>query len=190
MAYEAVVIGTSSGGMQALKALFTALPKGFALPLIVVQHVGPRSDSRWITLFDAQSNIRIKEADEKETIAPGHAYVAPPNYHLLVEKDKTFSLASSERVNYARPSIDVLFETAAEAYKDKLIGIVLTGSNADGTAGIKKIKQYGGLVIVQDPRTAESAFMPASAISAVRVDHVLPLDEIVNLLSTLSEKRL
>ncbi|TND10214.1 MAG: two-component system, chemotaxis family, response regulator CheB [Bacteroidetes bacterium] len=182
MKYEAIVIGASSGGLNALTFLFSALPPGFSIPIIVVQHVGSRSDSQWIDLLNDKSKLHIKEADEKEKIEPGHTYIAPPNYHLLVEKDKTFSLAASERVNFARPSIDVLFESAAEAYKDKLIGIILTGSNADGTAGMQKVKACGGLAIVQDPETAESPLMPASVIANTAIDYVLPLENIINLL--------
>ncbi len=182
MRYEAVVIGVSSGGMSALKYLFSALPADFGIAIIVVQHVSARSDNQWIKLLNEISKLNIKEADEKEKIEPGNAYIAPSNYHLLIEKDKTFSLTIDERVNFARPSIDVLFETAAEAYKNKLIGIVLTGSNHDGTKGIKRIKECGGLAIVQDPKTADSPYMPASAIAAIEPDYILSLEKIVELL--------
>ena len=182
MKHEAIVIGVSSGGMSAMKVLFSLLPKDFNTPIIIVQHINARSDSHWIKLLNEKSNLHIKEADEKEKIESGNIYIAPPNYHLLIEKDKTFSLTIDERVNFARPSIDVLFESAAEAYKNKLIGIVLTGSNNDGTNGIKRIKECGGLAIIQDPKTAESAYMPASAIAAIEPDYVLPLENIVELL--------
>jgi len=182
MYYEAIVIGTSSGGMNALKFLFSVLPVDFSLPIIIVQHIGPRSDSQWIDLLNTNSKLSIKEADEKEKIENGKVYIAPPNYHLLIEKDKTFSLTIDERVNYSRPSIDVLFESAAEAYKNKLIGVILTGSNNDGTNGLKRIKEYGGLTIVQDPATAESSYMPASAIAVVQIDYILTLEDIMKLL--------
>ena len=182
MRYEAIVVGVSSGGMAALKYIFSALPAGFSLAIIVVQHVSARSDNQWIKLLNDISNLNIIEADEKENIEPWNVYIAPSNYHLLIEKDKTFSLTIDERINFARPSIDVLFETAAEAYKDKLIGIILTGSNHDGSRGIKRIKECGGLAIIQDPETAESAYMPTSAITAIQPDHILPLKDIVELL--------
>ena len=188
MRYEAIVIGVSSGGMNAMKIMFSLLPKEFKIPVIIVQHVGARSDSHWIKLLNAQSRINIKEADEKERIENGNVYIAPPNYHLLIEKNKTFSLTIDERVNYARPSIDVLFESAAEAYRNKLIGVVLTGSNNDGGNGIKRIKKYGGLAVIQDPQTAESSYMPASAIAAVTPDHVLSLDDITQLLIKLDSE--
>ena len=181
MHYEAIVIGVSSGGLNALKIIFSALPSGFAIPIIVVQHIGPRSENSWIKLLNDSCIIPIKEADEKEKVATG-IYVAPANYHLLIEKDRTFSLTVDERVNFARPSIDVLFESAAETYKEKLIGIILTGANNDGTKGVKRIKECGGLVIVQNPATAESSYMPASAIAAVQPDHIMELDQIGQLL--------
>ncbi len=189
MKYEAVVIGVSSGGMAALKYLFSALPADFRLPIIVVQHVSARSDNKWIELLNEQSKLNIKEADEKEVIEQGNAYIAPSNYHLLIEKDKTFSLTIDERVNFARPSIDVLFESAAEAYKDKLIGIILTGSNHDGTNGIKRIKECGGLAIIQDPETAESSYMPESAIAAIQPDYILSLENIIDLLKKIDIKK-
>lgn len=182
MNYEAIVIGVSSGGMSALRLLFSALPANFSLPIIIIQHVSPRSDNQWIKYLNKDSQLHIKEADEKEEIKAGTAYIAPANYHLLIEKNKTFSLTIDVRVNFARPAIDVLFESAAEAYEKKLIGIILTGSSSDGTKGIKKIKQFGGLTIAQDPETAESYFMPASAIAAVQIDHILPLEGIIEFL--------
>jgi two-component system chemotaxis response regulator CheB len=182
MKYEAIVIGVSSGGMNALKFIFSTLPADFSIPIIIVQHVSARSDNEWINLLNNKSNLTIKEADEKDKIETGNVYIAAANYHLLIENDKTFSLTIDEHVNFARPSIDVLFESAAEAYKDKLIGIVLTGSNNDGAKGIKRIKELGGMVIIQDPKTAESSTMPESAIATVQPDYILSLEEIVQLL--------
>ena len=182
MNYEAIVIGVSSGGLKAMKVMFSCLPKEFNTPIIIVQHIGSQSENLWISLLNDKSNLYIKEADEKESIEQGKVYIAPPNYHLLIERDKTFSLTIDERVNYARPSIDVLFESAAEAYKSKLIGVILTGSNNDGTNGLKRIKEYGGLTIVQDPATAESSYMPASAMAVVQMDYILTLENIIKLL--------
>jgi len=182
MLYEAIVIGVSSGGLKVMKIMFSLLPKNFSIPIIIVQHIGKYSENSWIKLLGDKSNLEIKEADEKEEIEKGKVYIAPANYHLLIESDKTFSLTIDERVNFARPSIDVLFESAAEVYQNKLIGIVLTGSNNDGAKGIKRIKECGGLTIVQDPETAESNYMPASAIEAILPDYILPLEEIIKLL--------
>ena len=182
MHYEAIVIGVSSGGMNAMKIIFSLLPENFSIPIIIVQHIGSQSENLWIKLLNDKSKLEIKEADEKEKIEKGKVYIAPANYHLLIEKNKTFSLTTDEKVNFARPSIDVLFESAAEAYQNKLIGVVLTGSNNDGTRGIKRIKDYGGLTIVQDPDTAESFFMPASVIASFLPDYILPLEDIIKLL--------
>lgn len=189
MHYEAIVIGVSSGGMNALKIIFSALPADFSMPIIIVLHVGALSDSLWIPLLNEKSNLHVKEADEKEKIEKGIIYIAPPNYHLLIEKDRTFSLTIDERVNFARPSIDVLFESAAEAYRNKLIGIVLTGANNDGTNGIIRIKECGGLAIIQDPKTAESPYMPKSAIDAIEADYILALEEIVELLIKIDNQK-
>src|SRR3989338_5252289 len=125
--------------------LLPALPADFYLPIIIVQHRGANSENHWIESLNRVSHLCIREADEKDVIEKGNVYFAPANYHLLVEMDRTLSLSNDEKVNFAKPSIDVLFETAAEAYKDKLIGIILTGANNDGAKGIKKIKDYGGL---------------------------------------------
>ena len=189
MSYEAIVIGVSLGGMKAMKIMFSHLPKGFKTPIIIVQHISAHSDSQWIQLLNDSYNVDIKEADEKEKIENRNVYFAPPNYHLLIEKDKTFSLTIDERVNYARPSIDVLFESAAEAYKNKVIGIILTGSNSDGTNGIKRIQECGGLTIVQDPKTAEAAYMPTSAIAAIQPDYILSLEDIIMLLIKLDTQK-
>lgn len=182
MSEGAIVIGVSSGGMNALKLIFSKLPPGFRTPIIVVQHVSPRSDSGWISLMNDQCALQVREAQEKEPVLQGHIYFAPPNYHLLIENDRTFSLTIDERVNYARPAIDVLFESAADAYGAQLTGIILTGANHDGTAGMRYIRERGGRTIVQDPATAASPAMPASVIAAFPPDHVLPLEEIVELL--------
>ena len=189
MQYEAIVIGVSSGGMNALKIIFSILPADFCLPIIIVQHVGPHSDSQWIQIFNSKSPLQIKEADEKEKIEKGTIYIAPPNYHLLIEKNKTFSLTIDERVNFARPSIDVLFESAAEAYKKALIGIILTGANHDGAKGLKRIKDYGGLALIQDPETAESGYMPRSAIAAVDPDYLGSVADITAFLVQIAQQK-
>ena len=189
MRYEAIVIGVSSGGMNAMKVMFSLLPKDFNTPIIIVQHISARSDNQWITFLNDTTNLCIKEADEKEKIEKGTIYFAPPNYHLMIEKNKVFSLTIDERVNFARPSIDVLFESAADAYKDKLIGVVLTGSNNDGTNGIKRIQECGGLTIIQNPETAESSYMPASAIAVIKPDYILPLRDIIKLLIKLDKQK-
>ena len=188
MKYEAIVAGVSSGGMNALNLLLPFLPEDFKIPLVIVQHIGPYSDGRWVELLNTRCRLNVKEADEKERIKKGNIYVAPANYHLLIERDASFSLSIDPKVNYARPSIDVLFESAAAAYKNKLIGVVLTGSNNDGAAGMKKIQDNGGLTIVQEPLTAQSPYMPASVIEILTPDYVLPLEDIAPLLIKLDKQ--
>lgn len=189
MSFQSIVIGVSSGGLNAMKYMFSFLPKSFKIPIVIVQHLSPRTDGHWIKILNEKSNIVIKEADEKEKILPGFVYIAPPNYHLLIEKDYSFSLTIDERVNFARPSIDVFFESAAEVYNKSLIGIILTGSNNDGSKGIKRIKECGGLTIIQDPATAESPFMPASALKTIKPDYILSLEEIIKLLVKIDKQK-
>lgn len=177
--YGAVAIGASTGGLYALKRLLPALPDDFPCPILIVQHISPTSDNYLTVILDKISRIHVKEADEKEIILPGTAYIAPPDYHLLVEADKTLSLSVEDKVNYARPSIDVLFQTAADAYKENLVGILLTGANADGSEGIHYIKKRGGFTIVQDPQEAESPVMPNAAIQRCDPDLILPLEGII-----------
>ena len=178
MDYKAVVIGTSAGGMEALSRILTKLPLNFAAPILIVQHLSPQSDGYMARRFNEICNVTVKEAHEKEMILPGTVYIAPANYHLLVENDETISLTVDEKVNYARPAVDVLFETASDTYQDGLIGIILTGANSDGSKGLKKIKERGGLAIVQDPHTAVASSMPKAAIKETSVDYVLVVDEI------------
>jgi two-component system chemotaxis response regulator CheB len=180
--YQAVVIGASSGGFEALQKVLAPLPADFALPVMVVLHRDPTSDELLARLLDDSCRLTVKEADEKEDIKPSGVYIAPANYHLLVEQDRTFSLSVDSEVCYARPSIDVLFETAADAYRSGLIGILLTGANHDGTEGMKRIKERGGLTVAQDPDSAQADMMPRLAIQAHVVDRVLPLEEIASLL--------
>jgi two-component system chemotaxis response regulator CheB len=183
--YEAVVIGTSSGGLDALTMVLSLLSNTFAFAVIIVQHMHPHSDDFLARHLHEKCRFPVQQAEEKEPITPGVVYTAPANYHLLIEVDKTFSLSIAERVNYARPSVDVLFETAADVYGAQLIGVILTGANNDGSQGLKTIKECGGLTIVQDPTTAGADSMPKAAIEATAVDYVLPLQEIGSLLNTI-----
>lgn len=180
MKYRAIVIGASAGGMDAIKSILMPLQEEFQVPILIVQHLGPHSDGYMARHLNELCKINVKEADEKEKIIPGNVYIAPSNYHLLVEKDETLSLTVDPKVNYSRPSIDVLFESAAEVYENELIGIILTGGNGDGSKGLKRIKEFGGLAIVQDPRTAEADFMPKAAMKASEVDYILSLNKISN----------
>ncbi|OGR07121.1 MAG: glutamate methylesterase [Deltaproteobacteria bacterium RIFOXYD12_FULL_50_9] len=186
MRYKAIVIGVSAGGLDALGIILPALDANLPLPVLVVQHISPQSDSYMVKHLNAICSITVKEAEDKENPKPGVIYVAPPNYHLLVEPDGVMSLSMEDRVNFARPSIDVLFESAADAWSPDLIGIILTGANEDGSMGLAKIKSCGGLTIVQDPATAFVDRMPKAAIAGTTVDYILPLDEIGPLLNQLT----
>ena len=176
---EIIVIGVSAGGMEALRKIIPKLPVNFSSPIAIVQHMHPHSDDFLVKDLNNRSQLTVKQADEKEGLKPGFVYFAPSNYHLLIENDKTFSLSVCDLVNFARPAIDVLFATAAEVYQEKTLGIVLTGANHDGSLGAKTIKDYGGLVIAQDPESAEVDTMPRAAIKAVNVDFILSLEKIV-----------
>ena len=176
--YRAVVMGCSAGGLDALSVVLPSLPSGFPVPLVIVQHVNPQGMSRLHTILKGKCKIDVCEADEKTEPRPGTAYLAPPNYHLLLELDGTFSLSVDERVNFSRPAIDITFETAAELYGCALIGVVMTGASSDGSRGLARIKRLGGYTIVQDPKEAESATMPESAIRAAQPHAVLPLCDI------------
>lgn len=151
MKYEAIVIGVSAGGLSALNRILPDLPSDFTLAVIIVQHMHTTGDNFLSSYLNDKCNLNVKEVDDKESILKNTIYIAPPNYHLLVEADRTFSLSIDEPVNYARPSIDVLFETAADVYTTNLIGVILTGANTDGSHGLKRIKASGGLSVVQDP---------------------------------------
>lgn len=185
--YEVVVMGVSSGGMTALSIIIPMLSKDFALPVIIVQHQHPHADDFLVRYLDEKCELSVKYAEEKERIEPATIYLAPPNYHLLIEQDRTFSFSIAARVNYARPSVDVLFETTADAFGANTIGIILTGANNDGSHGLKMIHDRGGLTIVQDPATAEATEMPRAAIAATKVDYILPLADIGPRLNSLTK---
>ena len=187
--YEAVVIGVSAGGLAALDQILPQLDCHFCIPILIVQHIGADSDSYLPTHFDVRCAMTVKEAEDKERIQEGRIYFAPPNYHMLVEQDRCIALSIDEKVNYSRPSIDVLFETAAITYRQKLIGVVLTGANHDGAKGLARIKQYGGLTIVQNPESAEVDTMPRAAMGATEVDKILSLKEIASFLNKLCIER-
>jgi two-component system chemotaxis response regulator CheB len=185
--YRAVVVGVSMGGVEALRVLFAGLPRDFALPVLVVEHISPDSDNDPANLFNEPSALRVKEADEGELAVSGTAYLAPANYHLLIERNGRLALSTDPAINFARPSVDVLFESAAEAFGPALIGVILTGAGSDGSAGLKCIKDKGGLAVVQDPTDADADSMPRCALTLVKADHVLPLREIAPLLCRLAE---
>ena len=176
-----VAVGASWGGLDALTVVLGALPGSFPAPVVVVQHRSPQAhSSSLVNLLAHRSALAVVEADDKMPIEPGHVYVAPPDYHLLVETG-SLALSTDELVRYSRPSVDVLFESAADAYGAGVIGVVLTGANDDGARGLSRVRRLGGVGVVQDPATAERREMPEAAIAA-GADHVVPLSEIAPLL--------
>lgn len=168
MAFELVVVGTSLGGLRALEVLLAGLPDNFPAAVAVVQHRHKDSENTLSFFLQQHSALPLKEPEDKEVIVPGHIYLAPADYHLLVEAPCYFALSTEAPVEYARPSIDVLFESAADAYAKKVIGVILTGSNQDGAQGLAKIKARGGLTVVQAPTTAESRPMPEAALALAK----------------------
>lgn len=176
--YDLVVIGASWGGLDAVSRVLSGFPDEVDLPLVVAQHRHPDSLEETLRgLLGAQIGRPVVDVDDKLPIEAGHVYLAPPDYHLLVERG-LFALSVDERVQFARPSVDVLFQSAADAYGAGVIGIILTGANEDGAAGLARIKQRGGVAIVQDPTGAARRTMPDAAIAATHADAILPLEEI------------
>ncbi|WP_397456660.1 chemotaxis protein CheB [Pseudomonas versuta] len=182
---DAVVVGASAGGVEALLTIFKDLPADFGLPIIVVLHIPDERRSQLAEVFDRRLSIAVKEAGDKEPIIPGTLYFAAPGYHLSVEDDYSFSFSQEARVHYSRPSIDYLFESAADAYQQRLAAILLTGANQDGAQGLETIKLRGGLTIVQDPEEALVATMPQAALDRIQPDYILPLCGIGRLLCEL-----
>ena len=179
---DAIVIGASAGGVEALLTIFADLRPGFSLPIVVVLHLPDERRSQLAEVFGRRVQLPVKEVDDKELIAPGTLYFAAPGYHVSVERDYSFSLSREERVHYSRPSIDYLFESAADAYQQRLAAILLTGANQDGAQGLATVKQSGGLTIIQNPEEALVSTMPQAALDRSQPDYILPLRGIGRLL--------
>ena len=175
---QAIVIGASAGAVEALQQLLPSLPAGYPLPIVIVVHLPPTGKSLLAELFAPVCDIAVREVDDKEALSPGTAYFAPPNYHVLIERNGSLSLSNEEPVHYSRPSIDVLFESAADAYGPALMGILLTGANDDGARGLAAIEQAGGSVFVQDPKTASATAMPQAGLARCPTARALSLPEL------------
>lgn len=173
-----IVIGGSSGSLDVLMKILPVLKKDFPVPVVIVLHRNTTADSALAELFSSRTSLAVKEADDKDAMEQGCIYLAPPDYHLLVEADDSLSLDASERVHYCRPSIDVSFMSAAVAYKNELLAILLSGANADGAAGIAAVKEAGGLTVVQDPLDAAVSYMPDQAIMTNAVDKIIKAADI------------
>jgi len=179
---EAVAIGASSGGIDALFSILPELPANYPFPILTVIHLPPDKESLLSEIFSARCKLKVCEAEDKQRLEPGTIYFAPPNYHLLVEKDKTLSLSNEEPVAFSRPSIDVLFESAADAYGEGLIGVILTGANSDGAEGLKAVTSSKGTALIQDPAQAFMSAMPEAALQNCPDAHLLQLSEISDFL--------
>lgn len=178
---DAVVVGGSAGAVDVLGTLLTELPAGFSLPIVVVVHLPARRASLLPALFAQRCSLPVREPEDKQPVEPG-IWFAPPDYHLLVEVDHTFALSIDQPVRFSRPSIDVLFESAARAYGARLLGVVLTGANDDGAAGARAIRKLGGVLAVQSPETALASEMPRAAIEQASPQCVGTLDELVSMI--------
>ena len=185
--YRIVAVGASAGGLYALRMLVASLPAGFPMPVAVVQHRSKDSELLCELLQECTA-MEVYEVNDKEEARPGCVYIAPPDYHMLVD-DGYFTLSTEAPVRFSRPSIDVTFESAADTYGMDAIGVVLTGANADGSRGLRRIVDAGGLGVVQDPATAEVRVMPQAAARAVPEACVLPMDQIAPYLAGIRRRR-
>jgi two-component system chemotaxis response regulator CheB len=187
---KAVVIGGSAGSLRIILYILNHLRPGLSVPVIIVLHRKNDSDSGLVNLLNMGNKLIVKEADDKEPIVPGVVYVAPADYHLLIEKNQTFSLDASEKVQFSRPSIDVTFQTADDAFGKGLAGILLSGANNDGTEGFKDISHAGGVLIAQNPADAQIPLMPQSAIDTGLVDYVFDGSRIAAFINAMDESTL
>jgi two-component system chemotaxis response regulator CheB len=186
---EAIVVGGSAGALDALSVLLPALPADCAVPVALVVHLPPSRPSRLAAVLAMRASVPVKEAEDKEPVAPGRVYVAPPGYHLLVERTRTFALSIDGLLNFSRPAIDVLFESAAEAYGDALAGVVLTGASDDGARGLAAIAEAGGVAVVQAPEGAVARQMPEAAIARAAGARVSSLADIAALMTGWAQPR-
>jgi two-component system chemotaxis response regulator CheB len=178
MDYELIVVGASWGGLHALGAFLEGLGPQTSAAVVIAQHRSADGGDALATLLQSHTELPVRDAEDKDSVVPGTVLLAPRDYHLLVEAGGTLALSTEDRVRFARPSIDVLFESAAEAYREKCVGVVLTGANDDGAAGLARIKALGGVAIVQDPSSAARNEMPTAALAATTADVVLPIEQI------------
>jgi two-component system, chemotaxis family, protein-glutamate methylesterase/glutaminase len=186
MKYKVIIIGGSAGSFQVVTKIISKLPKDFNIPVVLALHRLKHVRHGFVEALSIKSNLPVVEPLDKDSMKPGKIYLAPANYHLYLELTGTFALSTEEPVNHSRPGIDLTFATAGYAFKNKAIGIILSGANKDGALGLKKIKDYGGLTIVQDPREAQMPTMPNAAIEKTKtVDKILLTDDIIKFLISL-----
>ena len=182
---EAIVIGASAGGVEALGLILPRLPAKFRPSLLIVLHLPRERPSLLVEIYEKRCALPIREADDKEPIEPGTVYFAPPDYHMLVERNRQIALSTEEPVHFSRPSVDVLFESAADVFGSRLLGVILTGANEDGAAGLHAIHRAGGVTVVQQPDSAKVPLMVVSALQRNPADFVLSLPKIAELLKGL-----
>jgi two-component system, chemotaxis family, protein-glutamate methylesterase/glutaminase len=182
---DAVVIGASAGGIEALNVLLPALLQYLRPPVFIVVHLPRDQPSMLADIFSKKCAVPVREAQDKETVASGTVYFAPTNYHLLIDRGPQLALSADDLVHHSRPSVDVLFESAADIYKNRLLGVILTGANEDGASGLAAVHDAGGVTVVQRPDTARAPNMALSALKLRPADWVLTLDEIAAMLRTL-----
>ncbi|WP_128547028.1 chemotaxis protein CheB [Larkinella soli] len=183
---KAVVIGGSAGSIDVLMKLLPALRPDLSFSLLIVLHRRHSGESSLANLLSVKTVMPVREVEDKDPILPGQVYLAPADYHLLIEKNQYFSLDFSEKVNFSRPSLDVTFESAADAWGPEMVGILLSGANADGSDGLRAVKKAGGVIIAQKPETAQSAFMPQQAILSTPIDHVFDVVEIAEYINSIN----
>jgi len=175
--HQLVVIGASAGGINAVKQVLSRIPMDFNAPIVIAQHMNSFMNMFFIDYLNTYTSLKVKEANHMELLLPRRVYYIPPNYHGLVEKGRLI-LNADAKVNYSRPSIDVLFESVALEENENAIGVILSGANSDGAYGMKLIKQYGGSTIIQNPKSAEFSVMPSASVMAIKPDHILDLQDI------------
>lgn len=183
--YRAIAIGASFGGPEVLQKLLSSLPTSFRWPIFIVQHRSSGRDGAFAQILAQRCALPVVNAYDKMPIRAGHVYIAPPNYHLLVERHKHLALSVDEKEHFVRPAADVLLQSAAEAYLGQLVAVILTGANADGAAGLKRVYELGGLTIVQSPESAIARAMPTAAIATGCAQHVLEPTAIAAMLRVL-----
>lgn len=186
--YKMLVIGLSAGGMPLVKQLLTALPSDYSLPIALVAHLPQDFQSNFDKVLDCSTNLPVSIVHDKDPIQSGHIYIAPAGYHLLIEHNHRFALSADKAVKAVRPSIDVLFSSAAEVFESDLIAVILSGANSDGADGMAIVKQLGGLCIVLNPADTEFNTMPNAVIKAVDVDYIVSIEEMISLLVCVDEK--
>lgn len=182
---ELLIIGGSAGSLDVLLHIMPEIDSAISFPIILVLHRRNTTDNTLTDLLCAKTKMQVKEADEKDILNPGTVYIAPPDYHLLIEKNRTLSLDFSEKVHYSRPSIDVTMQSGADVFGEKTVCILLSGANADGVEGLSAVKGKGGIIVAQNPETAEVSYMPQQAISNLNIDKVLKIEEMAEFINTL-----